>query len=64
MSKNSDDPDLWKDKQLCRVFGIARSTLWAWRKKGIVPPPSFSVNGRNYTFPHVIQSFLSTMKGE
>ena len=24
---------------LCRVLGVGRSTIWRWRRDGILPPP-------------------------
>ena len=51
---------LLKDKEVLRTLSIGRTTLWAWRKKGIIPQPRV-VNGRAYYFSDEVDASLSNL---
>ena len=51
---------LLKDKEVLRTLSIGRTTLWAWRKKGIIPQPRV-INGRNYTLSDQLDACLSNL---
>lgn len=36
---------MYSAQELCSMFGISLWTLYSWRKKGILPPPT---GGRRY----------------
>jgi predicted site-specific integrase-resolvase len=51
-----DPAPRYRDAVICRRYGISRTTLWRWRKKGKFKSFQVTEGGPNFTTPEELAS--------
>ena len=60
---NPFDPHFYRENELCRMFGVTRTTLTRWRKKECFPDP-IVIGARTRIWPvNVIDDWLQSRPG-
>ena len=57
------DMELLNRTKTAEILGVNRRTLEAWEKRGI-GPPVIRINGRPYSTPGDLKSFISSHRDE